>query len=71
MDTKIVRLVKSGDAPADAVLREAQAEGLTEVVVVGWNRDGLMYYRSSYASRPEQLWLLEQARDAVLDEGRE
>jgi len=71
MESKIVTLVPAGNAPTPSVLQEAQAEGLSDVIVIGWGPDGMMYYRSSYASRPEQLWLLEQARDAVLDEGRE
>ena len=68
---EVIKLVHNGELPADKVLAEAQAEGLTDAVVVGWGKDGSMYLKSSYADGPNVLWLLEQARDIILMEGRE
>jgi hypothetical protein len=53
------------------VIKEAQAQGLTEAIVLGWDKEGSMYLKTSCADGPSMLWLLEQARDVVLMEGRE
>lgn len=68
---QVIQLVPSGTLPAEQVLADAQAQGITDAVVLGWNKDGSMYFKSSYADGPNVLWLLEQARDALLMEGRE
>lgn len=68
---EVIKLVQNGTLPADKVLAAAQAEGLTEVVVLGWSKDGTMYLKTSYTDGPNVLWLLEQARDIILMEGRE
>lgn len=68
---QVIKLVTNGTPPAEKVLAEAQAEGLTDAVVIGWNKEGTMYLKTSYADRPNVLWLLEQARDIILMEGRE
>ena len=67
---EVIRLVPDGPLPADKVLAEAQAQGLTDAVVVGWDRDGTLYIKTSYSDGPNVLWLLEQARDIILMEGR-
>ena len=68
---EVIKLVQNGTLPADKVLAAAQAEGLTEAVVLGWSKDGTMYLKTSYTDGPNVLWLLEQARDIILMEGRE
>lgn len=68
---QVINLVPNGALPAERVLAEAQKEGLTDAVVIGWDKDGTMYLKSSYADGPNVLWLLEQARDTILMSGRE
>ncbi|HSN18986.1 MAG TPA: hypothetical protein VLV87_12360 [Gammaproteobacteria bacterium] len=68
---QVIKLVPNETPPATRVLAEAQAEGLTDAVVIGWDKDGTLYLKSSYADGPNVLWLLEQARDIILMEGRE
>lgn len=52
-------VVTTLDLPAERVLRRAQEADLDGVVVLGWTKDGLPYFASSYADGPEVLWLLE------------
>lgn len=68
---EVIKLVPNGALPADKVLAEAHAHGLTDAVVIGWDREGTMYLKSSYPDGPNVLWLLEQARDIILMDGRE
>ncbi|RUM47815.1 MAG: hypothetical protein DSY80_00515 [Desulfocapsa sp.] len=55
------------DLPADRVLREAINADLEDVVVVGWDNDGILHFASNKASGPEILWLLEVARKKLLE----
>lgn len=68
---QVIKLVPAGNLPAKDVLEDAESAGLTDAVVLGWDKAGNMYFKSSYADGPNVLWLLEQARDAVLEAGRE
>jgi hypothetical protein len=47
------------DVPPEKVLQGALAAGLTEVVVVGYDKDGNEYIASSEANGCNILWLLE------------
>lgn len=49
------------DTDPDRVLSKALGQ-LTEVVVVGTDKDGQFYFAGSRASGPETLWMLEEAR---------
>jgi hypothetical protein len=68
---QVIKLVPNGTRPADRILADAKAQGLTDAVVIGWDKDGTLYLKTSYADGPNVLWLLEQARDLILMEGRE
>lgn len=68
---KVLRLVQPTSASADQVLDEAKAVGLTETIVIGWDKEGTMYLKTSCVDGPDMLWLIEQARDIILMEGRE
>jgi len=68
---QVLKLVPDGKASAEKVLKEAQVQGLTEAIVLGWDKEGSMYLKTSCADGPSMLWLLEQARDVILMEGRE
>lgn len=50
---------------ANDILKEVP-EGMDTVVVVGWDKDGNFYLRSSEPSGPEVMWLLEQAKFALV-----
>ena len=60
--------VTSLEIPVDQVLEEAKGKMRT-VILVGWDKDGDMYFASTSANGPEVLWLLEQCKLALLDAG--
>jgi hypothetical protein len=41
---------------------------LSEVVVIGWRGDGGLWISGSEASGPAIVWLLEKAKQFILDE---
>lgn len=51
--------------PPDRVLKAAQGE-LESVTVLGWDKDGKMYFASTQADGGDVLWLLEKAKKALL-----
>jgi len=58
------------DLEPDAVLTGAVGM-LKEVVVVGYEADGLLYFASTRANGPDVLWLLKQAEQRLLAIERE
>lgn len=50
------------DLPVERVLRKALEDGMTEVVVIGYDADGNDYFASSRASAEPILWHLERAK---------
>lgn len=40
---------------------------LTDVLIIGYDTDGDFFTRSSHMTRAEALWLLEKAREWVLN----
>lgn len=47
-----------------------KAVGQTKaVVIVGWDHDGELFFSSSEPGGPEVLWLLEKAKQALLEIG--
>lgn len=56
------------DLPVERVLDAAKTrveEG--GVVVLGWDKDGELYFASSIADGGEVLWLMEKAKQALLN----
>lgn len=50
----------------DRVLTGAAEQGLDGCLVVGFDRDGDLYFASSYADGGTILWLLEKAKQRLL-----
>jgi len=57
------------DLPVERILGRAQEAGLTEVVVVGFDRDGDFYFAGSKADGGAALWLLALAQKKLLEIG--
>jgi len=57
------------DLPVDRILEQAKDWCAESVVVIGWNEDGELGFASSCADGGEVLWLLEQAKLALLSVG--
>lgn len=54
------------DLPVERILGKALEADLDSAVVIGWGKDGELYFASSYAGGPEVLWLLETAKRDLL-----
>ncbi|MBP27854.1 MAG: hypothetical protein CMH16_00805 [Methylobacterium sp.] len=53
--------------PAERVLHQAGLAGLTQVVVVGVDPDGALYFAGSEAKFADVLWLIELAKKQLLE----
>jgi hypothetical protein len=58
------------DIDPDKVLTSAVGK-LNEVVIVGYESDGSLYFASTQANGPDVLWLLKQAEQRLLAIERE
>ena len=55
------------DRPTEDVLEDAKEECTKAVLVLGYDDDGFMYFSSSLADGGEVIWLLEKAKQALLE----
>lgn len=53
--------------PVAKVLAGAARDELSEVVVLGYTKDGEFYFSASEAGGPDVLWLLEYAKKRLLE----
>ena len=53
------------DIPVERVL--AGASDLSRVMVLGWEKGGDMYFASSFSDKAQLLWLLECAKQEVME----
>lgn len=67
-DTNVVHLPVITTLPLDPnrVLRRAWERGLTEVVVVGYTKDGEEFFSSSIGDGGDVIWHLERAKLKLL-----
>ena len=54
------------DLDPERILRAALDAGMTEVVVIGVDRDGLEYFAASQSGGPDVLWHIERARHKLM-----
>jgi hypothetical protein len=54
------------DVPVERVL-DGLEETLESVVVIGWDKEGEMVFASSMADGGDVLWLLEKAKNLLLE----
>lgn len=59
-------LVTRLDLPVERVLEEAKAQ-MRDVVLMGWNNDGELYFASTFSDGGEVMWLLELCKKRLLD----
>lgn len=62
-------MVTSLDIPPSRVLRGAREAKLTNLVVVGFDKDGDFYFAANKADGANTLWLLELAKKKILEIG--
>lgn len=52
--------------PVERVLNGALTDGMSEVVVIGYDTEGKFYFSASEPDGPSVLWLLEKAKKNLL-----
>ncbi len=57
------------DLPVDRIIARATEAGLTDVVILGFDKDGEFYSAASMADGGAMLWLLELARHRLIKIG--
>lgn len=62
----ILQCVTRLDIPVERVLEQAQ-DRLETIVIMGWDKDGDLYFASSVADGGEVLWLMELCKKALLN----
>lgn len=72
MSAKIIPLggVTRLDLPVDNILDKAK-ERLDSVVLMGWDKDGELYFASTIANGGDVLWIMEKCKAALLQAGEE
>jgi hypothetical protein len=68
-DVIMLDMVTRLDIPVERVLENAKDLVKDTVVVIGWDEDGGLYFASSKADGGDVLWLLEKAKQALLEVG--
>jgi hypothetical protein len=53
------------DLPAERVL-EAAKEHLEHVVLMGWDKEGKLYFASTFSDGGDVLWIVEQCKRNLL-----
>jgi len=56
------------DLPPDRVLEAAKGK-LDKFVMMGWDKEGELYFASTFSDGGEVLWLMEKAKQALLNVG--
>lgn len=70
-NANVISLPASDSFQPEQALASAASLGLTDVLVVGYDADGVLAVRSSHMSRAEALFLLEQAKQWAMFGGRD
>lgn len=70
MSARIIPLgcVTRLDIPVDRVLDQAKNQ-MRDVVLMGWDKDGGLYFASTFADGGEVLWLMEKCKEALMRAG--
>jgi hypothetical protein len=62
--------ITTKDHDPDVMLQLARGE-LAEVVIIGWDHDGELFFSSNVADGGSVLWLIEKAKKMLLEIGSE
>ena len=61
--------ISPNEYDANIMLEAAVRQDLENVIIIGWDKDGEMFFSSSMGDGPECLWLIEKAKMALLTAG--
>lgn len=67
-DSNVIDLpvITTVDLPAHKILNGALQADLETVVVIGWSKDGELYFASTTADGAEVVWLFEVGKKELL-----
>lgn len=65
-EVHILNMVTRLDIPVSRVI-EGLPETLESLVVMGWDKDGELYFASSLADGGDVLWLIEKSKKLLLE----
>jgi len=68
-NANVIALPASTNFKPDQALHSALGERLADVLVIGYNAEGVLVVRSSHMTRAEALFLLEQGKDWAMRGG--
>ncbi len=54
------------DVPVNLVLERALDASLTEVIVIGYDKNDELYFASASGDAPSILWAIEKAKETLL-----
>ncbi len=68
MDSNVIPLgnVTRLDTPVDKVLENSHGK-MSEVILLGYDKDGEFYFASTFADGGSVMWLLEQCKKRLLE----
>ena len=53
--------------PVKRVIKGAEKADLSSIIVIGWDSEDKLFLSSSEAKKSELLWLLEKAKQCLMD----
>jgi hypothetical protein len=59
--------VTAKDFDPDVMLQVARRIGLSQVVILGYDKEGAEYFSSSVSDGPEVVWMLERAKHFLMN----
>ncbi len=65
-NVKVLKTITSLDLPVNRILQQAHDAGLSEVLVLGYTKDGKEYFAASVADGAENIWLMERAKHNMM-----
>jgi hypothetical protein len=63
----VLDIITKLDIPVERVIDAAKEAELQDVIVIGWDKNGDIYFASSKADGGEVLWLIEKAKKRLLE----
>lgn len=67
--SKVIELgcITKLEIPCEKLLKKAIDSNLTTVLILGYNKDGSLYFASSHADGGDIMWLMEKAKKELLE----
>lgn len=70
-NVRIFTGVTPNEFDPDIMIEAAKGQGLTKVIIIGWDKDGDLFFSANDGDGPECLWLLEIAKTQLIKNSME